>query len=481
MDLRPYQQSALDSIRNAFRQHRSVVLTMPVGAGKTVVVCEAIRRALEAGHRAQFAVHRLELVEQARDRLARFGIEPGIIKAGYAEDLSRPVQVSSIPTLIRRELPDSDFLILDECHHSVSPTWKQVVEEYQRRGSWVLGVTATPLRLDGRGLGDVFDTLIEPVTINELIELGYIVKPKMFSPPVDLSGIAVRRGDYAVLELAERMQELTGNIVEHWQKLTPGARTIAFTVNLEHSHDLVARFRKIGVRAKHLDGTTPVNERYGILSDLSDGRLDLVSNCMVLGEGVDLPSLQCCILARPTKSLGLYRQMVGRVMRPPGPVTVLDHAGCFHEHGRVTDEIEWDLHGAPKQPQLDPIRQCPECYALLDEPVPVCPECGYVFVSNSGPTVPEETDAQLVDTEDDSMVSRRDHYIELIEQANVNGYRLGWARRRYHDQFDAWPQFYKLEKELYDCEKHEPEMRKDWRGDPVRKCARCLVKLSPNA
>lgn len=282
------------------------LLCLPTGGGKTSVAAEIIRAAVARGNRCIFLVHRRELVDQAVERLAEFGVKAGRILAGHYEVRSLPVQVACIPTLVRRKHWPAELVIVDECAHATSRSWTDVIGRYP--DSFVIGLTATPIRLDGKGLGDIFGCIVEPVSTRALIEQGHLIEPKVFAPPVDLGGIPVKRGDYSIPELAVRMEKLTGSITKEWLGHARGMKTVAFAVNVEHSQKIVAAFREIGVRAAHIDGGTANHVRAEALRRLRAGDLDLVSNCMVLSEGWDLPSLRCAILARPTKSLALFRQ-----------------------------------------------------------------------------------------------------------------------------------------------------------------------------
>jgi superfamily II DNA or RNA helicase len=226
--------------------------------------------------------------------------------------------------------PPADLVVVDEAHHVLAQSYKRILEIYPR--AIVLGLTATPCRGDGRGLGNAFDVLIEAASVGDLVEQKYLVPTVVYAPVrPDLTGIQVKRGDYVEEQLAARMNtaQLVGDIVEHWHRLAGPRRTVVFATGVGHSRHIRDEFRRAGVLAEHLDGSTPTDERDRILAQLAAGQIDVVTNAMVLTEGWDSPSVSCLVLARPTKSLGLYRQMVGRVLRPaPGKTDalILDHA-----------------------------------------------------------------------------------------------------------------------------------------------------------
>ena len=471
--LRDYQSHAIALLREHYQDRPCLVL--PTGAGKTTVAAEVIRSTVARGNRAVFLVHRRELVDQAHARLREFGILAGRILAGYPERRQRPVQVASIPTLIRRKHWPAELVIVDECAHATSATWRKCLDRY--RDSWVIGLTATPVRLDGKGLADLFGCILNPVSTQHLVDQGHLVAPTVYAPPVDLSDVSVRRGDYDLPELADKMSGLTGSITRTWLARAQGLPTVVFAVNIPHSEAIVQAFRDRGVRAAHLDGKMGSNKRDRILRQLKEGQIDMVSNCMVLSEGWDLPALQCAVLARPTKSLALFRQMVGRVMRPPGPVTVLDHAGNHHEHGSVLEDIEWTLEiTKEKPPGAPPVRSCPACQLVVSIATVVCPECG-AQIGQDAVVPPVDAPGQLVEFKPRivPVTEKREEYRLMVQEASRRSYRLAWARYRYKDKFRTWPRFRDVEREEYACSGHVWEEKVLPHRVMVR-CGRCYLE-----
>ena len=245
------------------------------------------------------------------------------------------------------DLPPANLLVIDECHHAPAQTYQKIIAAYP--DAMLLGLTATPCRGDGRGLGGIFETHDRMSAGRDLIEHGYLVGTRVYAPvDPDLRGVRTQAGDYVESRLAERMDraELVGDIVTHWHKYGERRKTVAFAVNVAHSIHIRDEFIKSGVRAEHIDGSTPKPERDASLARLASGEIELVTNCMVLTEGWDMPEVGCCILARPTKKMGLYRQMIGRVLRPADgkpDAIVLDHSGAVFRHGFVEDPVEWTL------------------------------------------------------------------------------------------------------------------------------------------
>jgi len=379
--------------------------------------------------------------------------------------LGEPVQVCSIQTLHARTVlhkriqpPAADLIIIDEAHRSRAKTYRALIEAYP--GIPIIGMTATPCRGDGRGLGDIFDVLIETATTAELIALGYLVPTLTYAPTrPDLTGVRVEHGDYAEGQLAERMDkaQLVGDVVEHWHCLGDRRRTVVFASGVRHSLHLRDEFRRSGVRAEHIDGQTPTPERDAILAGLTRGEVELVSNWMVLTEGIDLPDLSCLILARPTRHMGLYRQMVGRGLRPaPGKTDclVLDHAGAVFEHGFVEEPVDWTLevdrraenpaHKARAEHKTSALSVCPECRAVL-RAAPPCAACGWRPKPKPVAVDVAAGDLGRVDRVRRVTIAAYGSAEKVIFHRMLAGialerrYQPGWIAHKYREKFAEWP------------------------------------------
>lgn len=453
--LRPYQTDAIRQLDEAAEMGlRRAVCCVPTGGGKTTIAASLIHRAEATGKRVLFLAHRKELVDQCGQRLDQHGVDHGVIMAGTDRRNTRlPVQVASVQTLVRRHLPPADLIFVDECHLSCSPTFRLVIDAYPE--AQVVGLTATPWRLDGKGLGQVYDVLIDVVTPAELITEGHLVQPRIMTTPVpDLSAVKSRSGDYDTKGLAAAMDraDLVGDVVGHWLAHARGRRTVVFAVNVEHSVHLVERFREAGITAEHLDANTPDDKRKAILTRLRSGETQVVSNVEILTAGWDLPALEVCVLARPTQSLSLYLQMVGRVMRPapgkPGAL-ILDHAGGAHEHGTPWDERDWSLVGprdnARKRAATQPLTTCMGCYAIWPTGTTVCGYCGYQIrgAGGDGDALPTTAAGSLVEftgkANKPRMEDKRRRWLEIVAQADRMGRSKGWAAHRYKEEFGVWP------------------------------------------
>ena len=309
-----------------------------------------------------------------------------------------------------------------------------------------MGLTATPFRANGEGLDDAYDDLLLVASPRRLIDEGHLVEPRVFTVPTeylpDLSAVRMKRGDYDQRALAEAVDSkmLVGNLVEHWMRHTEGVRTVAFAVSVAHSQHIAEQFRNAGVAAEHLDGGTPTADRDAILARLESGETTVVSNCGILGEGWDQPAVKCAILARPTRSTGLYLQQAGRILRPwngQGAI-ILDHGGCVIEHGLPQDDRNFTLEGSKKKrngKSAAPVRTCPSCFAVLPLNTRVCPECSTVLIEQA--EVPKEREGTLVEVRSEDL--KRIELERLRSIADERGYKPGWVYYRFKERFGEAP------------------------------------------
>lgn len=325
-------------------------------------------------------VHRDEILEQTSKALTKLGIRHGVIAAGYPETRAR-VQVASVMTLARRlpRIRPPSLIWIDEAHHAAAKTWRTILDRWAEAD--VFGTTATPCRLDGKPLGDIFDHLICGPDAAALIDQGWLAPIRVFTPAEspDLSRVAVRAGDYAVEQMSTLMSQgmIISGVVDEYQRLCPNTPAIAFCIDILHSQLVAETFRERGYRAEHLDGETPHEERRALIAALANGDIDVLCNCALISEGLDVPAVEAAILVRPTKSLALYLQMVGRALRPGKKVAyVLDHAGNVARLGLPTARRPWTLHGR----QIDGcatngLRRCPQCGAINEADREFCAHC----------------------------------------------------------------------------------------------------------
>ncbi len=451
--LRPYQVQTVARVEEQIRAGvRRIVIAAPTGSGKSTIAGQIIVNAFERGLHSLFLAHRRELIFQAYRRFIEMGIPEDQVGIFMADDRRRRptamVQVASVDTLRNRAKPRADIVFTDECHRSNARTYQDIAAHYP--DAIHLGLTATPYRADGKGLGGVYDELIVVASPKELIAEGYLVEPRVFTVPQsampDLSSVRIREGDYDESALANAVdkQTLVGNIVEHWQKHAMGIRSVAFAVSVAHSKHIVERFREAGISAEHLDGTTPAVERDGILARLESGETMVVSNCQCLAEGWDQPAAKCAILARPTKSTGLYLQQAGRILRPwkRQRAIILDHGGCVLEHGLPQDDREFSLDSQKKKRANSdqsevPLKVCEQCYAVLPIATRICPACGFAFVCDA--SLPEEVNTSLVEVVNSPLDKMRAEWLRLRAVAATRGYKPFWAYYQFKHRFGRPP------------------------------------------
>ncbi len=392
IELRPYQSEMVEAARSAFAEGTmKLLLTAPTGAGKTVMFSHMVRGAQQRGKRACILVHRDELLEQVSSTLTNLNVPHATISKGKPMTYA-PIQVASVFTLARRlaNAPEFDFLIVDECHHVArGNTWTRVLERYP--AAHVMGVTATPVRLDGRGLGHAFERLVQGPSTAALTKQGWLVPARVLAPPdqINVEGIKTLRGDFDRPQLAGRARTITGNVVGHYMKHCDGKRAVAFCVSLEHAAATAQAFNCIGINAETLDGGLKDTERQTRIARFRSGKTLILATCDLISEGFDLPAIEVAILLRPTQSLGLYLQQVGRALRPldgKSEAIILDHAGNCFRHGLPTQEHQWELTNDKKKPKSSiALRTCAACYAVAVKQARVCPVCGQPFSETKRP------------------------------------------------------------------------------------------------
>jgi superfamily II DNA or RNA helicase len=345
----------IDQIRDQYKSgSKSVLGVAPVAFGKTVVSSYIAKSAQDKGSRVIFTVHRDNLVHQTSATFKDFGIDHGFITANEKYDTRKTVHIASIQTLARRTgiilLPD--LLVVDECHLAKAKTWQDVILWAKNNGSRILGNSGSPSRLDGKPLGDLFDSMVESVPMSWLIDQGFLSSYRYFAPTMpDMSGVKKSMGDFSDSDTVEVMDtpKITGDAVTHWLKHAKGMRTICFCVTIAHAEHTAQSFKQAGIAAAVVSAKTPANERKRMFIDLADGKLQVLCNVELVTTGFDLSAqagrdvpVECVIMLRPTQSLALYIQMVGRALRrKPYPAVILDHAGNSSRHGLPDDERKW--------------------------------------------------------------------------------------------------------------------------------------------
>jgi DNA repair protein RadD len=444
-EARPYQARAIEAVRASRRAgNRRILLVSPTGSGKSVMGTIMIHRANGLDQRVLVIVHSRELFGQWHVHMGNAGIKAGVMMADdYRADLQAPVQVGTAATLARRELPPADLVVIDECSMAVADTFSRLLAAYPK--ATIIGLTATPCRLDGQGLSAEFDAMVIAATYSELIELGSIVAPIVYAPRavVDLSKVSRRGGDYASdqVETTMRQAHVIGDVVETYQRIGGGRRGVVFACGIDHSRDLVESFIAAGVRAAHIDGETPHSDRVRTLWELSEGKLQIVCSVNVLAYGLDIPPIKYAAIARPTMSLALHMQMAGRILRPWNDVApvIADHASNVDRHGLPHEDREWSLDGKAKRKNPAKCRTCPSCYAYVEGSP--CPLCGAVSAGKprevkKADGVLERINAQIAKEQTDP---KRAFFDKQVSEAKKKGFAPGWPSVKFKEKFGAWP------------------------------------------
>jgi superfamily II DNA or RNA helicase len=427
MNLRDYQETALTRVRTAMLTgKRRQVLVLPTGGGKTATASEAVRRAVAGGHQVLWFCHRAELVDQAADTLTRFGLTCGAICPGAQTPPNpyAPVQVATVQTLLARNVrPNARLIVADEAHHYVSDEWITLLNDYPNIP--VLGLTATPERSDGRGLGELFDGLVVGATIRQLTETGHLVPCEILRPARPLGP-----------------GELAQNPVDAFVTHARDRRTIVFARSVELADEYTAEFRLRGIEARCIHGETPWAERSLYIDAFRRGTIPVLVNVFVLTEGFDAPETSCVILARGCSSAGTYLQMIGRALRPATgkrSALLLDLRGVSHELGEPADERVYSLDGKGIRLRDENV-YCPTCGSPREVGEP-CPSCGWKpSVDEARPDrVTGDPLVKFAAKRAEDEDARAATLARWMRTAHEKGYKPGWLRAKYAAVYGAPP------------------------------------------
>lgn len=465
--LRDYQIEAARGLWRSLVSHdnNATVLVAPTGSGKTVIASFFIQKVLEhLGWDVLFLAPRREIVHQTCNKLTSCNIWPGVLMAGEVKSLDRPVQVASADSYLRwrgRKIEDRapKIVLLDEAHRGLSKSMKKLLDDYRARGSKVMGMTATPIRSDGQGLGRLFTDMVCTPDIAELTGMGFLVPMDYYVGIIpDTKGIKLVAGDYSPDELQRVLDQdlLVGDVVENYARLGRGRKTLLFSSGVQHSLHLRDRLRSAGFAVEHIDGQTPKKDRDAIHDRLTHGELDIVTNANVYVEGTDIPEVSCIIDAQPTKSFGRYLQKAGRGLRPfPGKADCryLCHAGNVYEHGRVEEHVEWKLTQGREPAFIKPSQGSPQRAAKERG----CERCGHLFAGHTCPRCGQERTRkpQMADTLGGALTAlakpeaphkptqaeMQRWYQEALGQVRAWGKKDGMAAYAYQAKFGNLPPY----------------------------------------
>jgi len=462
IDLRRYQEGDLARLRRAYALGAiAVVYQLPTGGGKTIVFAAILALAVLKGLRCAVLVHRRELVQQASDKLTLAGVPHGIIGAGLDRDHDAGVLVMSVQSAARRldQLVNIDvrLAVIDECHHAVAATYRAVLDCWPRAKR--LGVSATPARLDGKGLGihagGLFDALVIGTSVRALQADGYLARTRCFVPAqqINTAGLRTRRGDWEAAALAERASVVTGDAVAEYRKHADHAPAIAYGVTVVHAESIADAFRAAGYRSACVHGGLNHRERDALIAGLGSGAIEVLTSCDLISEGLDVPDVRAVLLLRPTQSLVLAMQQIGRGMRPApdkSHLVVLDFSSNVLRHGLPETERAWSLDGVRTRPRGEaqaPGWRCQACGCFNSVGAETCEECGAARPLPRRRT-PMAIDGTLCEIDADhfqritrlpyrTFLSKPRTERELRAYAQAHGYKRGWVWHRLQEQHAA--------------------------------------------
>lgn len=437
-ELRPYQTDLVGRLSQSWRTgHKAPCIVLPCGGGKSVIVAEIAKRTTENLKNVLFLVHRKELCDQIRSTFRWWGVNMELCNVMMVQTASRRVQKLDTPSLI----------ITDENHHSKAASYRKIYDAFPE--SYRVGVTATPTRIDGSGLGDVNDDLIIGVSAKWLIENHCLAPYDYYAPSmVDMSGCHTKNGEFDMTEAKEILNEkcVYGDVINHYRKFAEGKKAVCYCVSVKYSELMAEQFQKAGIPAAHLDGETPKSERDQIIQQFRDGEIMVLCNVDLISEGFDVPDCGCAILLRPTKSLTLYIQQSMRCMRyqPEKRAVILDHVGNVRRFGMPDDDREWtlDVH---KKKQVDAFEvvSCEHCFFTFPKRgkdgklAKRCPKCGKPLHEEAEKpqadrTPAEDTEVTLEKVTEVSVImppmpTQCRSMKDLQAYAKAKGYKPGWA------------------------------------------------------
>lgn len=432
--LRQYQSDLVEEVRLAWHEgYQAPCIVLGCGGGKSIIVAEIARRTTWRGKYVLFLVHRKELVEQIQRTFIGWGVDMNYCQIGMVQTFTRRLKKLKKPALI----------ITDENHHSLANSYKRIYDYFPTVKR--VGVTATPVRLNGDGLGDVNDKLIIGKSTKWLIENHFLSPYDYYAPKVtDLTGLHIKMGEFVTADIEKAMikKAVFGDMIKYYRQLADGKKAICYCASITHSMATADAFKEAGINAVHIDGNTPSKERAEIISKFRSGEIRILCNVDLISEGFDVPDCECAILCRPTQSLTLYIQQSMRCMRyqEGKRAIIIDHVGNYARFGMPDEERVWSLEKKEKRKKVidneaqERVKQCPDCFYTFSAPPPgtqaVCPNCGYVFPKKER-KLEEEKETSLVKIEgfrlDFTTPDECSSYQELLMYAKKHNYKKGWA------------------------------------------------------
>lgn len=437
MQLRPYQQQAKDEVKAEFgKGHKHVLLVAPTGSGKTVTFSSIGVDVIRNKKSVMIVCDRKELIGQAKAKLFDYGLIPNLIVPGVRFRPEANCYIASVDTLVRRHYPQVDLVIIDEAHKQ---TFDKVVDAYPN--TFVIGATATPFRKGKqRKLSTLYQTMVEPTNIQELIDLEFLAPARTYGVKADHSDVKLKGGDYEENALYAKFNQpkLYDGVVENYAKFAAGGKALCFNINVEHSRNMTDRFNASGISSAHLDGNTPSSLRAATLRQFKEGHISVLNNCSLFTTGYDEPSIRTVITNRATKSLPLWLQMCGRGSRPDSGkahFNIIDMGSNVYAHGFWEQDREWSLDHLTRNslPGVAPVKECPKCFALMHTTKKVCDYCLHIFEVEERKLAVGDFELVIPSIEVPERLQRKWGELaiaELEELRILKGYKMGWIIRQ---------------------------------------------------
>ena len=418
MTPRGYQTDGFNAIISAWDEHQAVVYQLPTGGGKSIIFRMITDWAYSSGRRVLILAHLKNLIRQASEHVSGAGINHGLIGPDWPM-VPMNVQVGSVQTVATRlgRIQTPDIIVIDEAHHARATTYERILAAFP--DAIIIGVTATPERTDGKGLGDIFQTMIQGPSMRWLIGEGYLSPYRYYAPPSVVPEGANVDDDDEMLDIVDK-PKITGDAIEQWRKHGRGMPTLAACIDIRHAEHVAHAFRSAGIRSVALHSGLDAERVASILAELRMGRYEVATFCDMIGEGFDVHGIGGLIKLRPTGSLTIDMQHNGRPLRPdygpgeypttredrlrrihtgPKPYAVfLDHVGNYERHGMPDDDRTWSLDGkAGRGGERSTLKRCPTCFRMSAVSARVCQYCGEPFPDPEGRELPEHVDGELVE------------------------------------------------------------------------------------
>lgn len=431
--LRDYQEELLDEVyKNLDYKRKNIMVQSPAGSGKSVTMAEVARRATEKGNRVLFIVHRKELVQQIKTTFIANDVDMNLCRVGMVQTIANRIKKDNelVPNII----------LVDEAHHALAKTYTNIFEHFPK--AFVFGFTATPWRMSNKGFTDVFENLVLGKTVQWLIDNERLAPFKYYSKNLmNDNKLKTQRGEFTNDSITLALEpQIYGDIIENYKKFADNKKTIVYTHNVESSKTVAEKFNEQGYNAIQVDGSTPNQQRELAMEMFREGKVNILVNAELYGEGVDVPDCECVILLRPTESLTLFIQQTMRAMRyqPNKQAIIIDHVGNYARHGLPNTEHDWHEHfqGSNKKTKSDnsiPIKECPECFGVVESAHTTCPYCGCEFPKEEPQALSIDESAELEEVTEEMITLNLktpedcNSMKEMYQLAKQNNYKPGWA------------------------------------------------------